>query len=366
MKKTQLLIVLIAGMLLAAFASTASAAKTYILIVKNYTTKTLEIGLVGPVNHLIDLPSFYKVTIELPAGVYQFSFYDCGQLFIDTVNMNKDREIKLMPCSGSSSGASGTSSGGGAAPELLDLVLNNKTYKTLTVALVGVQNYSFDLVPGKTFVQVFKGTYQFSYYDCGKLNISTVKITKDDSQIKVLNCGQGGGDFNGTGGGTGGAGAPTGNEILFFVKNETYSSFDILFLSDLVYTYSLTPGKNKLNILPGNYQYSYYACGELWVGTIKISKQDQDMQISSCSSQSGRPNTGQNITFKVKNLTGAKFTITLDGPQFYNLEVKAGTSTLFQVEKGYYKFQYVACGAVISGEINLKDGVTLKSIECPK
>lgn len=367
MKKTRLFIILFVGLLLAVYgSSTTFAAKTYVLTVKNFTSKTLEIGLVGPENHLISLESFYRLDIELFPAVYQFSYYDCGKLFVDTVNMNKDREIKIFPCNASGGGTSETSSGGGNTPQLIDLVLNNKTYKQLTVGLVGsLQNYSFDLPPGKTFVSVFKDTYQFSYYDCGQLNVSTVKITKDDTQIKILNCGQGQGSFDGSNGDAGtDSDAPASGEIAFAVKNDTYSSFDLLFSSDLVYTFNVIPGKNKVSLLPGTYRYSYYACGELWVGTIVINKNTENFHVSSCSSGAGRPDTGQNIIFKVKNLTGAKFTITFDGPQFYTLEVKAGASTIFEIEKGYYSFQYYACGAVITGEIFLKDGVTLKTVEC--
>jgi hypothetical protein len=214
-------------------------------------------------------------------------------------------------------------------------------------------------------VDIYKGTYQMSYYDCGKLNISTVKINKKGFQIKILECGN-----LSDGGSSGGVIEPVSNtfgpgEIRFFVKDETYTSFDILFLSDLVYTYSVIPGKNKISIKPGNYQYSYYACGELWVGSIRITKKDQDIRISSCSTQSGRPDTGQNIVFKVKNLTNDKFTMYLNGPQYYKLDVKGSASTLFEVEKGFYTFQYFACGNTITGQVFVKEGITLKTINCP-
>jgi len=362
MKKIRVLIILVLGViLLAALASATSAAPaTYEFTVNNKTSKTLEVTLLGAQNYIISSPAGQKTHTDVKPGVYQYSFYDCGQLFIGTVNMNKDRELKITLCN-ASSGGTGTD---GTSTELVEIVLNNKTYKTLTVALVGVQNYSFDLVPGKTFAEVYKGTYQMSYYDCGELQFSTVKINKDGFQVKFYNCGEV--TDEGSTGGTVNPSttSPGPDEIQFFVKNETYTSFDILFLSDLVYTYNVIPGKNKISIQPGYYQYSYYACGELWVGNIQITRKDQDIRISSCSSQAGRPDTGQNIVFKVKNQTGAKFTITIDGPQFYTLEVKAGVSTIFEVEKGYYSFQYFACGAVITGEILLKDGVTLKTINC--
>lgn len=367
MKKIQAFIILLVGMvlLITAASTTLAAPKTYELTLNNRTTKTLEMALLGPENQIVSLPPFEKTRVDLYPGVYQYSFYDCGQLYVATVNMNKDREIKLTPCSGSNSGATGNTGGGGASPDLITFVLNNKTYKTLTVGLVGVQNYSVEVAPGKTSIDVYKGTYQLSYYDCGKLNIYSVKINKDDSQFKILNCGQGQGELGGTTGNTGTANPPSGTEVEFFVKNDTYAAFDILFLSDQVYSFNVIPGKNKIYLQPGNYQYSYYACGELWVGDIRIARKDQDIRISSCSSNSGRPDTGQNIIFKVKNLVGNKFVLTLDGPQFYVLNVKAGTSNFFEVAKGYYKFQYYACGTVISGEIFLKDGVTLKTVNCP-
>lgn len=366
MKKIQAFIILLVGMVLLMTASaTLAAPKTYELTLNNRTTKTLEMALLGPANQVVSLPPFEKTRLDLYPGVYQYSFYDCGQLYIDTVNMNKDREIKLTPCSGSNSGVTGNTGGGGASPDLITFVLNNKTFKTMTVGIVGVQNYSVDVPPGKTFVDVYKGTYQVSYYDCGKLNISSVKVNKDGTQFKILDCGQNQGDFNGIPGDTGTSAAPTGYEVQFFVKNDTYSSFDILFLSDQVYSFNVVPGKNKIYLKPGDYQFSYYACGELWVGDLRVSRKDQDIRITSCSSTSGRPDTGQNVVFKVKNLVGNKFTMTLDGPQFYSLDVRASNGTFFEVQKGYYKFQYYACGTLITGEIFIKDGVTLKTVNCP-
>jgi hypothetical protein len=365
MKKTQVFIFFVLGLvLLGSFATLVRAAPaTYQFTFNNRTTKDLEVTLLGAQNYIFSAPSLVKTRVDVKPGVYQISYYACGKLNIGTLNMNKDREIKITQCSGLP-GASG-SSGSGTSAALVNIVLNNKTYKQLTVALVGVENYSFDLPPGKTFAQVYKGTYQMSYYDCGKLNFSTVKITKDGFQAKIYGCGNVT-DEGSTGGTVSTTSTSTNpNAVRFFVKNDTYSSFDLLFLSDLVYTYHIIPGKNKIDIQPGYYQYSYYACGELWIGHIRITRKDQDLFISSCSSGSGRPDTGQNITFKVKNLTGDRFTITFDGPQSYSLLVRKGASTLFSVEKGYYKFQYFVCGKTVVGEIFLRDGVTLKTIPCP-
>ena len=364
MKRLRVLFIFVIGlMLLAALASTTSAApSTYEFTVNNKTTKTLEVTLLGAQNYIISSPPTAKTKTDVKPGNYQYSFYDCGKLIIGTVNMNKDRELTITQCNASTGGTSG----GGQAAELVDIVLNNKTYKTLTVALVGIQNYSFDLVPGKTFANVYKGTYQMSYYDCGQLNISTAKITKDGFQAKFFDCGK-----VTDAGSTGGTVAPVittfgPDEVRLFVKNDTFSSFEMFFISDLVYTYNILPGKNKISIRPGNYQFSYYACGKLWISNIKITHKDQDIRISSCDSKSGSPNTGQNIVFKVKNLTGSKFTMYLNGPQFYILDVRGSSSTLFEVEKGYYTFQYFACGNSITGEVFLKDGVTLKTIDCPE
>ncbi len=363
MKKIQILIILVIGViLLGAFASVTSAANTVLFTVNNRTTKTLEVTLLGVQNYIISVSPLEKASVYVKPGDYQYSYYDCGQLNIDTIDINEDVTLKITQCGGS---GGGNSDSGGSSAELVDIVLNNKTYKQLTVGLVGIANYSFDLIPGKTFVQVYKGTYQLSYYDCGKLNISTAKITKDGFQAKIYNCGQV--TDEGSNGGTVDSSTSTtgANEIQFFVKNDTYTSFDILFLSDLVYTYPVIPGKNKISIQPGAYQYSYYACGELWVGDILITNKNQDIRISSCSSTSGRPDTGQNIVFKVKNMVGTKFAMTLNGPQFYTLNLTSSTSSLFEVEKGYYTFQYYACGTTVTGEIYLKNGVTLKTITCP-
>ena len=361
MKKYRVLLILAASILLLAVlvSATSAAPATYVFTVNNKTTKTLEVTLLGEQNYIISAPPLQKTEVDVKPGNYQYSFYDCGQLFINTINMNKDKELKITQCNASTDK---DSSSGGKAPDLVEIILNNKTYKTLNVALVGVENYSFEVKPGKNFVEVYTGTYELSYYDCGNLQISTVKVNKKGFQVKIFQCGKVAGS---TGGFVDTPDTIGPDEVQFFVKNDTSSSFDILFLSDLVYSYQVVPGKNRIGIRPGYYQYSYYACGKLWVGQMRILHKNQDIRISSCNSQSGQPQTNQSIVFKVKNQTGAKFTITLDGPLFYTLEVRKGAGTLFEVEKGYYTFKYSACGVTVNGEIFLRDGVTLKTINCP-
>lgn len=362
MKKVKVLIILLAALVvLSGVAATTEAKTTATFTVNNRTFKTLVVTLVGAQeNYVISSPSLQKTKVEVLLGTYQYSFYDCGQLFVGTIKLNKDAELRITTCNASSDAEVQTSPPAG----YVELVLNNKTNKKLSVTLLGPETHVIDAKPGKNQITVFKGTYQMSYYDCGELQISTVTVNKDGFEVKLLNCGE-----LSAGSSTGGkieqTGGPLPGSILFFVKNETLTRLDVSFTSDLVYTFTVIPGRNKINLLPGPYQYSYYACGKLWIGQLIATKSRNELKISSCSTFSGKPETGQEAIVKVKNETGNKFILYLDGPQSYEFDVRATASRLIAVEKGYYYFVYTVCGIRVEGEVFLRDGFTFRTISCP-
>lgn len=327
-------ILIVLAMLAGVFAP-ALAATEYDVVVNNKNPYTIELTFVGLKVYQFDLAPG-KTTIQLERGSYRHSYYGCGQLnFGDFTVKLRDNDLVIANCNQSS----GTSSKP-ADDEGVFTIINRST-KPLSVSLVGQFNFVLDAQLGKTEHVVKRGTYQLSYYDCGKLNIETVKITKE-TEYRIDNCT-----------------APKEPTIdprarVLFVKNQTYTSFPIYLIgldTNKDYEFTLAAGSNKLYVLPGTYRYSYYACSALHYGNVKVTLRGADMKIPDCSSSAnGDAQTANLGSIKIKNNTNGLLYVQLNG-QFNYLFSVLGSSGTFTAEKGYYVYTLYGCGRTFKGEV---------------
>ncbi|GEM_PF-3273535 len=361
-KLKYLLTLVIGAALLAVLASTSiAAADTVEFTINNKTSRTLEFTFLGEETYVVTAPPG-KTRFDAVKGTYQLSYYDCGQLNISTIKItNKNNELKIEGCTTDAGGSTG------GVLNTVELVINNKSGKTLEITLLGEKNYFVTATSGKHRLDVIKGTYQMSYYDCGQLNISNVAIKREDTEIKILTCAQiaAGADPVKTGGEiTLGTKVPKGS-VVFVINNKTDRPTTFSLISPVeVTTYNALLGRTKVVVPIGEYGYAYYACGRLWTGTIRIRKTSDEIVLTPCGQNQGRPDEGNNISFKLKNNTGEQFYISLEGPQDYYLFVRSRNSQIFKVEKGFYSYSIFACGQTFGGTVFLKDGVTLKTPYC--
>lgn len=127
------------------------------------------------------------------------------------------------------------------------------------------------------------------------------------------------------------------------------------------YSFTVAPGKTYKTVEEGDYEYSYGACGEKVSGEVTVDNNDEWLIIDPC------PDPVFFEKFVVDSHLPESVTLSLSGPQDYELAVSLGTNKFIELQTGEYFFSYDACDTTISGVVNItKNGkarITLKSCE---
>ncbi len=339
-RKFSLLLALIAiGLLLAFSAPSVSAGTEYPVTINNKNNITIQLTFVGLKVYQFNLPPG-KTTVNLERGPYQHSYYGCGQLNFDTYTVKlKDNEITVENCNKGGGTVSTTN------PNETVFSVRSRSNKDVTVTLLGQETYQFT-VPAfsKTEIVVVKGPYQLSYYECGKLNIETVRI-KRDSEYTIKNCQE-----------PPGPEAIDPNTKLLLIHNDTFQNFTI-FLHGLNnnadYDVEVRPGVNRIYVQKGSYYFSYFACSRLHYGTFQVTARGAEMDIGSCGSiLNGQAQTNSLAQFKVKNNTGDTLIVQLNGQIDYLFVITNGGEVL-TAEKGFYQYTLWGCGTKFDGVIKV-------------
>ena len=336
------IVLLIVTMMVAGAVAPAFAATEYDVSVRNKNPYTITLTFVGLKVYQFELPPG-RTTIQMERGVYRHSYYGCGQLNFGDFTVNpKNNELTIADCNAY------VPLPEPKADEGL-FSITNKSNKNLEVSLVGQYNFVLDADIGKTQHIVKRGTYQLSYYDCGKLNIETIQITKE-TDYKINNC-------------------QTPKEItidprakVLNISNKTFTSFPIYMFgldNNTDYEFTLSNGTNQLYVLPGTYRYSYYACSGLHIGNITVTLRGANMKISNCNTTgNGDAQTPNIVPFRVKNNTAGTLYVYLEGQFKYLFSVLSPDATLY-AEKGYYKYTLYGCGRTFTGEVVIDGSIPL-------
>jgi hypothetical protein len=123
---------------------------------ENKTGASVRLTLIGPATVYLTLNTG-KTRSELTPGTYSYSYSACGKTNTGTFKVKKSGDNLILPkcATGGKSGAEGK------------IKIVNDTGGTITMYLVGPQNYTFYLAPGTTQLNVVKGKYNFTAYGCG-------------------------------------------------------------------------------------------------------------------------------------------------------------------------------------------------------
>jgi hypothetical protein len=136
------------------------------------------------------------------------------------------------------------------------------------------------------------------------------------------------------------------------LQNKTGSSVRITLTGPQTVYLTLSIGKNKAELLPGTYRYSYDACGKTNTGNFKVIKAGATLTLPKCKTGGGAGEGKQ----KISNNTGGTLTIILSGPKNYTFYVETGKSQI-TIVKGKYNYTIYGCGgAVLTGSRKLPGG----------
>ena len=254
MKKFQLVVILvIAALLISAFspvapakASTTAAAEPTILDIVNKIGANVYLALKGPqILNLTVLPG--KTRVELLKGSYEYSYWACGVQKSGTVVV-KAKGTLLIPICGAA----------GGTKNLPQLVIVNKDKTSVTVYISGPTYQMVVAKPGKTKVPISEGEYSFSFStDCGGYQSGSIQVKKSGAQLIIPSC-----KADKTSKGD--------KAAKVTIVNDTGSILTLILSGPAYYTFYLQPGKTKIDVLQGKYDYSAYGCSDSEYGSIRL------------------------------------------------------------------------------------------------
>lgn len=143
------------------------------------------------------------------------------------------------------------------------------------------------------------------------------------------------------------------------VKNKTGYPVYLTLTGSKSYNFNVVAGNSIIEIEKGDYEYSYYACGETRTGDLK--KKDTELVLPSCGGGADEK-TGILITFV--NKTREVFWIIIEGKETYYVQAIEGKTEIY-LPKGQVTYSYYACGGILfEGSIKVRSDKKIQ-LSCP-
>lgn len=221
-----------------------------------------------------------------------------------------------------------------------DLLVHNNTESSVKIKLSGEETYSFTVAPGKIAKTVEEGTYEVSYSACGVDVDTEITVNGEGVWLIIELC------------------PPPEFEAKFVVNSHFGETMVLTMSGPREYEFTLNLGKNKfLDIVTGDYFYSYDACGGVVSGAVRVTKNGKArVTLRSCERQDllehGLPNPSN---LRIGSHYAFPISLTLIGPHQYYLQVQPGSNHL-DVIRGTYSYFYTAYGQQHAGQFTVTGG----------
>jgi hypothetical protein len=208
-----------------------------------------------------------------------------------------------------------------------ELVVNNLTEAVFYMTMTGPQTYTVQVVAGKNTFVVVQGEYTLSYYACGAQQTKTVNVKKNGASIKLV-CET----------------VKAGKTPKLTIDNKTGPLY-ITLTGEKNYYFQAPSGKTTMEILPGTYEVSYFACGAQTSYEFEVKKKGGTLKISCLAITFFNLNDSSNVNLE------------LDGPAYYYLTLPPGKTNV-QMLPGTYNYELSGpCDG--EGTIKIKKKMTL-------
>lgn len=227
------------------------------------------------------------------------------------------------------------------AAEYWDLRIHNNTEDPIKIKLSGPDNYSFTIQPGKLTKTVEEGTYEYSFNACSEKVKGDITVDKDRVWLIIDPC------------------PARIHYSKFVILNHMNTATTFEMSGPQAYELSVSSGKNKfLDIVTGEYTYTYDSCGYDVSGTIRVLKNGSTrLTVFSCERREiidffGLPNPSN---LRIGSHYAFPINLTLMGPKHYYVQLEPGFNRL-DVIRGIYSYFYFAFGKQFSGEFRVTGG----------
>lgn len=277
----------------------AAEAGTVKFRVNNKSEGPLRITLQGPKNYYLTAPLGTSKHDVIP-GTYTYGYLAYGMYNEGTLEIIKDG-VQLT-----------------IASQNIKVQIKNSTGVALTLRLAGPQTKNISVPPGNTKVDVWKGSYEYSYTAYGLYKEGKIEFLKPNTLLELPKL-----------------------TAKLNIDNKSGAQVVLNLAGTRYYNLTVNTGKFKTEVLKGKYTYSYLDHGVYESGEISIQDEQATLTL---------PNNIASL--KVSNKSGADLQISLQGKSPYFLNARAGNSQ-HVIRRGTYEYSYYACGAWQSGEIKV-------------
>lgn len=229
------------------------------------------------------------------------------------------------------------------AAKKVDFKVVNKSDEVVTVKLTGPQSYEITVEEeDDKKIQIEEGEYLIEYTSCGDFYDATITID-DDFTMTIYACGI----------------VPTKMRVKSHLPDDVVLEMN----GPKSYDFDIELGQQKVELLSGNYVYSYEACDTTFTGEIRVTKNGKtELVMHSCEWYNspvriyGKPNP---VKFRIANQASFPVDLYLIGPYTYYFKVYPGMNQ-YIVVSGSYEYGYFLDNTLYSGRIGvLKNGATI-------
>ncbi|MBN2502281.1 MAG: hypothetical protein JXB38_15970 [Anaerolineales bacterium] len=300
--------------------------------VKNQTGADTALTLQGAKSYYFSIPAGNSV-VEIERGDYAYSYWACGKEATGNLT-SKDSQLVMKAC------------GSGGNDSDIEITFVNKTGEVFWMTFSGPKTVYHQAALQKSTLMLPKGTYTYSYYACGQQNTEKLNVKKKESiQLSCKSAKSDDEDKSGAGG-----------KVKITFNNQTGEVLWITLKGKATVYHQAVAGKSTVELEKGNYNYSYFACGEQTVKGINVKKAET---IKLKCGGSNKDDDAKKGTVKViiQNDTGSVISLYLVGPETYTFQLPTGKQRI-NVVAGKYQYTVWGCGSVLQGIEKLSGGAT--------
>ena len=136
------------------------------------------------------------------------------------------------------------------------------------------------------------------------------------------------------------------------VNNKTGVNVSLSLSGPESYFFPLGPGNTTVEVAAGEYDYSYFACGQENTGKVKVKSNNTKFTLAECENAAGAASE-ETVKFVFDNKTGVTVNLLISSPVYRLIPLPTG-KTRMDLTKGTYEYSYFACNENIADKFTVK------------
>lgn len=199
------------------------------------------------VTRIFTVPAFGSDDILLDNDdTYYYKYFACGNIVDGVLDMDEDISLTINAC--------------GFRKTIMQV--KNHLGELVDLDLDGYDDYSYDIEPGLTIVEVYSGENTYSYNACGEEITGIIDVDESGkTQFFMRSCewyDHPAREFGAL------------NPVNFVIVNHASFPMILSLIGPTNYLITVEPGENRVQLVAGTYSYSYYIDYETITGSFFV------------------------------------------------------------------------------------------------